>query len=50
MDEIFQPEDWEYLVLSKGLFKANSGLGFGMFLPLCRELRNRMIEHEKNIV
>jgi type III restriction enzyme len=44
MEEISQPENWEYLVLSEGLFKANSGLGFGMFLPLCRELRNRMIE------
>jgi type III restriction enzyme len=36
--------NWEYLVLSEGLFKENSGLGFDMFVPHCRELRNRMIE------
>jgi len=43
-EDMTQPKDWEYLVLSEGLFKANSGLGFEMFIPLCRELRNRMIE------
>jgi type III restriction enzyme len=44
IEDMSQPRDWEYLVLSEGLFKANSGLGFDMFVPLCRELRNRMIE------
>lgn len=39
-----QPEEFEYLVLPEGLFKANSGLGFNMFIPLCREVRNHMIE------
>jgi type III restriction enzyme len=39
-----KPTNWEYLVLSEGLFKDNSGLGFDMFVPLCREHRNRMIE------
>jgi type III restriction enzyme len=43
------PTNWEYLVLSEGLFKANSGLGFDMFVPLCRELRNRMIERYDEI-
>jgi type III restriction enzyme len=44
VEDITKPANWEYLVLSEGLFKANSGLGFDMFVPLCRELRNRMIE------
>jgi type III restriction enzyme len=48
--DITQPKDWEYLVLSEGLFKANYGLGFDMFLPLCRELRNRMIEKYDELV
>jgi type III restriction enzyme len=39
-----QPREFEYLVLPEGLFKANSGLGFSMFVPLCRQVRNRMIE------
>jgi type III restriction enzyme len=39
-----QPREFEYLVLPEGFFKANSGLGFNMFIPLCREVRNHMIE------
>jgi type III restriction enzyme len=39
-----RPAQMEYLVLSERLFNANSDLGFNMFVPLCRELRNRMIE------
>jgi adenine specific DNA methylase Mod len=39
-----------HFVLSEGIFKANSGLGFGMLIPLCRELRNRMIERFDNLV
>ena len=42
--DIEQPTLWEYLVFSEGLFDGNSGLGFDVFVPLCRELRNRMIE------
>lgn len=42
--DMLQPKNWEYLVLSEGRFKENSELGFGMFVPLCIELRNRMIE------
>jgi type III restriction enzyme len=43
IEDIKKLANWEYLVLSEGLFKANSGLGFDMFVPLCKELRNRMI-------
>jgi hypothetical protein len=48
-ENIIQPRQWEYLVLSEGMFKANSGLGFDMFVPLCRELRNRMIERHNDV-
>jgi hypothetical protein len=39
-----QPRQFEYLILPDRLFKENSGLGFDMFVPLCREVRNRAIE------
>jgi hypothetical protein len=29
-ENMLQPNQWEYLVLSEQLFKANSGLGFDM--------------------
>lgn len=45
-----QASQMEYLVLSEGLFKSNSGLGFEMFVPICRELRDRMIERYNNLV
>lgn len=45
-----QPQEFEYLVLPEGLFKANSGLGFNMFVPLCREKRNQMIAAFDNMV
>jgi type III restriction enzyme len=43
-----QPREFEYLLLPEGLFKANQGLGFDMFIPLCREVRDRMIERYDN--
>jgi type III restriction enzyme len=43
-DGFVQSAKWDYLVLSEGLFKANPGLGFEAFVPLCREQRDRMIE------
>lgn len=43
-DGFVQSAKWDYLVLSEGLFKANRGLGFEAFVPLCREQRDRMIE------
>jgi type III restriction enzyme len=39
-----QPQKFEYLVLPEGIFKMNQGLGFDMFVPLCKEVRNKMIE------
>jgi hypothetical protein len=43
-EDMLQPNQSETLFLSEELFNANSGLGFDMFVPLCRELRDRMIE------
>jgi type III restriction enzyme len=37
-----QAGDWEYLVLSRKLFESNTNLSFNKFVPLCKELRNRM--------
>jgi type III restriction enzyme len=38
-----QPREWEYLLLSEGLFKNNQGLGLEAFVPLCRGLRDQII-------
>jgi len=41
--EYKQPQAWEYLILSEGLFKNNQGLGFEALVPLCQGLRDRII-------
>ena len=41
--EYNQPQEWEYLLLSEGLFKSNQGLGFEALVPLCRGLRDKII-------
>lgn len=41
--EFQQPQKWEYLILSEGLFKDNKGLGFEAFVPLCRGLREKLL-------
>ena len=38
-----QPQSWEYLLLSEGLFKSNQGLGFEALVPLCQGLRDQII-------
>jgi hypothetical protein len=38
-----QPQPWEYLLLSEGLFKNNQGLGFEALVPLCQGLRDKII-------
>jgi type III restriction enzyme len=50
VEDITKTQNWEYLVLSEGIYKANSGLGFDMFVPICRELRNRMIERYDDLL
>ncbi|MFH0813755.1 MAG: hypothetical protein V2A69_13105, partial [Pseudomonadota bacterium] len=41
--ELQQPQEWEYLILSEGLFYRNRGLGFDGFVPLCQGLRDKII-------
>ncbi len=41
--ECKQPKEWEYLILSEGLFKSNRGLGFDALVPLCRALRDKLL-------
>lgn len=38
-----QAQQWEYLILSEGLFKNNQELGFNALIALCRGLRDRII-------
>jgi len=42
-EDLRQPQRWEYLILSEGLFKENRGLSFAALVPLCRALRDRII-------
>ena len=46
--EFQQSQEWEYLILSEGLFKNNKGLGFEAFVPLCQGLRDRILAHAEN--
>jgi hypothetical protein len=45
-----QPQIWEYILLSEGLFKGNKGLGFKALVPLCRGLRDKIIAQAKGIL
>ena len=45
-----QPQAWEYLLLSEGLFKSNKGLGFKALVPLCQGLRDKIIAQAKGIL
>ncbi|PIS35945.1 MAG: hypothetical protein COT35_13770 [Nitrospirae bacterium CG08_land_8_20_14_0_20_52_24] len=42
-----QPQDWEYLIISESLFKANKGLSFEAFIPFCRGLRDNIVAKAK---
>ena len=42
-DDIRQPDKWEYLIISEGLFNSNRGQSFESLVPLCRMLRDSMI-------
>ncbi|MBI4721604.1 MAG: DEAD/DEAH box helicase family protein [Candidatus Stahlbacteria bacterium] len=43
LKEYNQPQNWEYLILSEGIFSQNRGLGFEGFVSLCRGMRDRII-------
>ena len=42
-EEFQQSQEWEYLILSEGLFKDNRGLGFEALVPSCQGLRDRIL-------
>jgi type III restriction enzyme len=41
--ELSQPQEWEYLIISEGLFGRNRGLSFEALVPFCRALRDKII-------
>jgi type III restriction enzyme len=43
-----QSKDWEYLILSESLFKANRGLSIEALIPLCRGLREKITAQAKS--
>ena len=47
---IEQPEKWEYLLISEGLFGQNRHLSFEPFIPLCRSLRDHVIKNYENSI
>ncbi len=46
--EYNQSQEWEYLIISEGLFKNNKGLGFEAFVPLCQGLRDNILAHAES--
>ncbi|MEO0181800.1 MAG: hypothetical protein ABIM74_05905 [candidate division WOR-3 bacterium] len=42
-DNLHQPNEWEYLVISEGFFKQNRGLSFGAFKDAARLLREQLV-------
>jgi type III restriction enzyme len=38
-----QPQEWEYLLLPEDLFRANFHLSFDAFVPMCRDVSDRVI-------
>lgn len=42
-EEMKQPQEWEYLILSESLYKSNNGLSFEALAPFCRGLRDNII-------
>ncbi len=46
-DDLPQPTDWEYLLISEKLFYSNRGLGFGALVPQCQALRDKVIAQQQ---
>ena len=46
-DDLPQPTDWEYLLISEKLFHSNRGLGFGALVPHCQALRDKVIAQQQ---
>lgn len=48
IEEMKQPQEWEYLILSESLYKNNKGLSFAALAPFCRGLRENIIAKAKS--
>ncbi|HBR18205.1 MAG TPA: hypothetical protein DD725_11495 [Deltaproteobacteria bacterium] len=46
-EDMKQPQEWEYLIISESLYKDNKGLSFEAFVPLCRGLRDNIVAKGK---
>ncbi len=47
LEDIKQPQKWEYLIISESLYKNNNGLSFEALVPLCKGLRDNIVAKEK---
>jgi len=45
-----QPREWEYLILSENLYKSNKGLSFRGLIPLCQNLRDKIIAENEGLL
>ena len=48
VEGIYQPLQWEYLLLSESLFNSNRGQSFESLVPLCRVLTNQIIVEQNS--
>lgn len=46
-EHISQPQEWEYLIIAEGMFKANRGLSFEALVPFCRSVRDQIVSREE---
>lgn len=46
-DSVRQPQEWEYLIVAEGIFKANRGLSFDALVPFCRAVCEQIISREE---
>src|SRR2546425_950632 len=46
-DDIHQPQEWEYVIVAEGMFKANRGLSFSALVPFCETGRDQIISLEE---
>ena len=47
-EDMQQPQEWEYLIVSESLYKNNKGLSFEAFVPLCKGLSDNIIAKAKS--
>ncbi len=47
LDNVIQPVDWEYLMLSESVYRANQGIAFEALVPLMRQTRDQVISQQQ---